>query len=41
MPAKRKSASPKDSSANLGFEVKLWLTAVKLSSHLDSDVSIF
>ena len=41
MPAKRKSASPKDSSANLGFEAKLWLTAVKLSSHLDSDVSIF
>lgn len=26
-PVKEKSASPKDSSANLGFEAKLWLAA--------------
>jgi len=27
MPAKSKSAPPKGSSANLGFEAKLWLAA--------------
>ena len=34
MPAKPKNA-PKDSSANLGFEAKLWLTADKLRNNMD------
>ena len=29
MPARRKSSETKDSSANLGFEAKLWLAADK------------
>ena len=36
MPAKSKAAAPKDSSANLGFEAKLWLTADKLRNNMDS-----
>ncbi len=38
MPAKSKAASPKDkdSSANLGFEAKLWLTADKLRNNMDA-----
>lgn len=35
MPAKSK-ASPKDSSANLGFEAKLWLAADKLCNNMDA-----
>jgi len=35
MPAKPKS-SPKDSSANLGFEAKLWLAADKLRNNMDA-----
>ena len=34
MPAKSKAAAPKDSSANLGFEAKLWLTADKLRNSM-------
>ncbi len=34
MPAKRKTA--KDSTANLGFEAKLWLTADKLRNNMDA-----
>jgi type I restriction enzyme M protein len=36
MPAKRKSPSPETSSANLGFEAKLWLAADKLRSNMDA-----
>ena len=36
MPAKRKTASPKDSTANLGFEAKLWLAADKLRNNMDA-----
>jgi type I restriction enzyme M protein len=36
MPAKRKAASPKDSTANLGFEAKLWLAADKLRNNMDA-----
>ena len=37
MPAKSKaSTSAKDSSANLGFEAKLWLTADKLRNNMDA-----
>ena len=32
MPAKRKSAKKKNSTANLGFEAKLWLTATKIAT---------
>ena len=35
MAAKRKSAT-KDSTANLGFEAKLWLTADKLRNNMDA-----
>ncbi|MEI6280047.1 MAG: class I SAM-dependent DNA methyltransferase, partial [Verrucomicrobiae bacterium] len=35
MPAKQKS-SPKDSTANLGFEAKLWLAADKLRNNMDA-----
>jgi hypothetical protein len=35
MPAKRKAAT-KDSSANLGFEAKLWLAADKLRNNMDA-----
>ncbi|MFT5029631.1 MAG: type I restriction enzyme M protein [Candidatus Binatia bacterium] len=35
MPAKRKAAK-KDSSANLGFEAKLWLSADKLRNNMDA-----
>jgi len=35
MPPKRKAA-PKDSTANLGFEAKLWLTADKLRNNMDA-----
>ena len=35
MPAKRKPAK-KDSTANLGFEAKLWLTADKLRNNMDA-----
>ena len=35
MPAKRKTAK-KDSTANLGFEAKLWLTADKLRNNMDA-----
>ncbi len=31
MPARRKSPETKDSSANLGFEAKLWLAAVEFN----------
>src|SRR5450631_3131685 len=36
MPPKAKSPSAKDSSANLGFEAKLWLTADKLRNNMDA-----
>ena len=36
MPAKSKAAAPKDSSANLGFEAKLWLTADNLRNNMDA-----
>ena len=36
MPAKRKSSTPKDSSAHLGFEAKLWLAADKLRNNMDA-----
>jgi type I restriction enzyme M protein len=36
MPAKRKSATTKDSTANLGFEAKLWLAADKLRNNMDA-----
>lgn len=36
MPAKRKAAAPKDSTANLGFEAKLWLAADKLRNNMDA-----
>ena len=37
MPARSKAASPKDqSSANLGFEAKLWLSADKLRNNMDA-----
>jgi len=36
MPAKRTSTSTGDSSANLGFEAKLWLTADKLRNNMDA-----
>ena len=38
MPARTKSAS-KDSTANLGFEAKLWLAADKLRNNMDVFVS--
>ena len=40
MPARKKTSSPKDSSANLGFEAKLWLAADKLRNNMD-DVLVF
>lgn len=36
---KRKAAAQKDSSANLGFEAKLWLAADKLRNNMDPAVS--
>ncbi len=37
MPKKKTSASaPKDSSANIGFEAKLWLAADKLRNNMDA-----
>jgi type I restriction enzyme M protein len=36
MPKGRKAASPKDSTANLGFEAKLWLAADKLRNNMDA-----
>ena len=36
MPARKKAPSPKDSTANLGFEAKLWLTADKLRNNMDA-----
>jgi type I restriction enzyme M protein len=36
MPARRKSSETKDSSANLGFEAKLWLAADKLRNNMDA-----
>ncbi len=35
MPAKR-SAAPKDSTATIGFEAKLWLAADKLRNNMDA-----
>jgi type I restriction enzyme M protein len=35
-PQKSSSAPPKDSTANLGFEAKLWLTADKLRNNMDA-----
>ena len=35
-PQKRSSAPSKDSTANLGFEAKLWLTADKLRNNMDA-----
>ena len=34
--AKKKSAAAKDSSANIGFEAKLWLAADKLRNNMDA-----
>ena len=36
MAAKTKSTASKDSSANLGFEAKLWLSADKLRNNMDA-----
>ncbi len=36
MPARKKSKSKKDSTANLGFEAKLWLAADKLRNNMDA-----
>ncbi len=36
MACPKKSTSPKDSSANLGFEAKLWLAADKLRNNMDA-----
>ncbi len=36
MPAKRKASSPKDSTATIGFEAKLWLAADKLRNNMDA-----
>lgn len=36
MPARRQSTDAKDSSANLGFEAKLWLAADKLRNNMDA-----
>ena len=36
MPAKQKNSTAKDSSATLGFEAKLWLTADKLRNNMDA-----
>lgn len=36
MPARSKTTSPKDSSAHLGFEAKLWLSADKLRNNMDA-----
>jgi hypothetical protein len=33
---KRATAAKKDSTANLGFEAKLWLTADKLRNNMDA-----
>ncbi len=35
-PKKSSSTSSKDSSANLGFEAKLWLAADKLRNNMDA-----
>ena len=35
-PQKSSSAPSKDSTANLGFEAKLWLTADKLRNNMDA-----
>ena len=35
-PQKSASSAPKDSTANLGFEAKLWLTADKLRNNMDA-----
>ena len=35
-PKKSSSSSSKDSSANLGFEAKLWLAADKLRNNMDA-----
>ncbi len=37
MPPKAKHASEKDSSANLGFEAKLWTTADKLRNNMETE----
>ncbi len=36
MPGKRKAFSPKDNSANLGFEARLWDSANKLRNNMDA-----
>jgi type I restriction enzyme M protein len=36
MPAKRKAATSSPSSATIGFEAKLWLTADKLRNNMDA-----
>lgn len=36
MPARRKSSAPKDTTAHLGFEAKLWLAADKLRNNMDA-----
>jgi len=36
MPARKKTSSPKDSTAHLGFEAKLWLAADKLRNSMDA-----
>ena len=36
MPTRRKSTDAKDSSANLGFEAKLWLAIDKLRNNMDA-----
>lgn len=36
MPARKKTSSPKDSTAQLGFEAKLWLAADKLRNNMDA-----
>jgi type I restriction enzyme M protein len=36
MPARKKTTSAKDSTANLGFEAKLWLAADKLRNNMDA-----
>jgi len=36
MPARKKSAAAKDSTAHLGFEAKLWLAADKLRNNMDA-----
>ena len=36
MPARAKATAPKDSTATIGFEAKLWLTADKLRNNMDA-----